>query len=436
MIVVANADGRNLPKIILNGGTLNSVSHYNQIGTVTLNSGATLIQTGEQPNGSTGYDGWQFLGDFNVGGNAPSTISTNNGSYNHLGINTTFNVADVTGNANPDLIVSAGLRNRSGDYGTGVGNFIKTGFGTMLISAMNTPTGQNYANTYTGSTTVNQGTLSVGMANGINAASALILGGGKFDTGGFSQTMNTLTLNATSSAIDMGTQSAIMTFASSAANTWTAGRVLSIDNWSGTLTGGGTDQLIVGTTTSGLTAAQLSEIHFEGFNGAKMLANGEVVPASASTRLLGDFNFDGHVNAADLTAAMTALSDLNAFKSSGSLSSEDLLNIADVDGSGSRQQCRLAGVDHLPAKPATEAWPRFPSRALSPWPRWAWRQWRLRTAVGGSNRKSAHSKVQLGGDTSRCRAVALPPRRWRVRCVAIPPEFDLSKNNNCNGFNG
>ena len=215
VIVVANADGRNLPKIILNGGTLNSVSHYNQIGTVTLNSGATLIQTGEQPNGSTGYDGWQFLGDFNVGGNAPSTISTNNGSYNHLGINTTFNVADVTGNANPDLIVSAGLRNRSGDYGTGVGNFIKTGFGTMLISAMNTPTGQNYANTYTGSTTVNQGTLSVGIANGINAASALILGGGKFDTGGFSQTMNTLTLNGTSnSVIDMGTQSAILTFAS------------------------------------------------------------------------------------------------------------------------------------------------------------------------------------------------------------------------------
>ena len=62
------------------------------------------------------------------------------------------------------------------------------GAGTMLISGNNN---------YTGRTTVNEGTLSVGMANGINAASPLILGGGKFDTGGFSQTMNTLTLNGT-----------------------------------------------------------------------------------------------------------------------------------------------------------------------------------------------------------------------------------------------
>ena len=161
----------------------------------------TLIQTGEQPAQTSGYDGWQFLGDINVGGNAPSTISSNNGSFNHLGINTTFNVADVTGNANPDLIVSAGLRNRSGDYGTGVGNFIKTGLGTMVISATNSPTGVNYVNTYTGSTTVNQGTLSVGVANGINAASALILGGGKFDTGGFDQTMSTLALNGTPRSI-------------------------------------------------------------------------------------------------------------------------------------------------------------------------------------------------------------------------------------------
>ena len=342
---MANADGRNLPKIILNGGTLNSLSHYNQIGTVTMNSGATLIQTGEQPNGSTGYDGWQFLGDFNVGGNAPSTISTNNGSYNHLGINTTFNVANVTGDANPDLIVSAGLRNRSGDYGTGIGNFIKTGPGTMLISAMNVPTSVSYANTYTGSTTVNQGTLSVGMANGINVASPLILGGGRFDTGGFNQTMNTLTVNGTSnSVIDMGAQSAVLTFANSAANAWTAGRVLSVVNWSGSLTGGGTDQLLVGTTAAGLTAAQLSEIHFEGFNGAQMLASGEVVPLTASTRLLGDFNFDGHVNAADLPAAMSALTDLKSYIASKSLTSEDLLNIGDLDFSGAVNNGDLQGL--------------------------------------------------------------------------------------------
>ena len=70
-------------------------------------------------------------------------------------------------------------------------------------------------------------------------------------------------------------------------NSWTAGKVLSIVNWSGALTGGGTDQLIVGTTNAGLTAAQLSEIHFQGFTGAKMLANGEVVPAVSLDAIVG-----------------------------------------------------------------------------------------------------------------------------------------------------
>ena len=59
---------------------------------------------------------------------------------------------------------------------------------------------------------------------------------------------------------------------------------------------------------------------------------------------MGDFNFDGHVNAADLTAAMSALTDLNAYKSSNSLSSEDLLNVADVDSSGSVNNADLQGL--------------------------------------------------------------------------------------------
>ena len=218
LVVTATANGRNLPQIILNGGTLDLSPKYNQIGNITLN-GATLTQSGEAPG--TGYGAWQFLGDITVTGTTPSRIETKNGSENHLGINTVFNVADVTGNSNPDLVVSAVLRNRSGDYGTGAGNFIKTGTGTMLVSALNVPTGVNYPNTYTGSTAVNQGTLAVGMANGINVASPLVLGGGKFDTGGFNQAMNTLTLND-NSAIDMGSGAAVVTFADSSAVSWTA----------------------------------------------------------------------------------------------------------------------------------------------------------------------------------------------------------------------
>src|SRR6185369_11305427 len=114
-------------------------------------------------------------------------------------------------------------------------------------------------------------------------------GGGKFDTGGFNQALNTLTM-AAPSTIDLGTGVSILNFADSHTIGWADG-LLTIANWSGTPgTGAGTDQLIFGTTTGGLNATQLSQIHFAGFNGATILANGEVVPNSASTRVLGDWN--------------------------------------------------------------------------------------------------------------------------------------------------
>jgi hypothetical protein len=108
--------------------------------------------------------------------------------------------------------------------------------------------------------------------------------------------------------------------------------------------GGGTDQLLFGAAGSALTSTQIGQIHFQGFNGSKTLANGEIVPTSASTRLLGDFDVNGHVNAADITTAISALTDLNAYKLSKSLSSDDVLNIADVDLSGTISNADLQGL--------------------------------------------------------------------------------------------
>ena len=50
--------------------------------------------------------------------------------------------------------------------------------------------------------------------------------------------------------------------------------------------------------------------------------------------LPGDFNRDGHVNAADLPAMVAALTDLNAYKSANGLTSAQLLSIGDIDLSG------------------------------------------------------------------------------------------------------
>ena len=59
------------------------------------------------------------------------------------------------------------------------------------------------------------------------------------------------------------------------------------------------------------------------------------MPISTTTRKLGDINVDGHVNAADVTAMLGMLTDLNAYKTSKSLSTDDILNIGDIDSSGS-----------------------------------------------------------------------------------------------------
>jgi hypothetical protein len=48
----------------------------------------------------------------------------------------------------------------------------------------------------------------------------------------------------------------------------------------------------------------------------------------------GDFNQDGHVNSSDIQPMLTALTDLNAYKTAHGLTSTTLLPIADVDQNG------------------------------------------------------------------------------------------------------
>lgn len=58
------------------------------------------------------------------------------------------------------------------------------------------------------------------------------------------------------------------------------------------------------------------------------------VAALSVTGLTGDMNLDGHVNAADVVAMESALTNLSSFKSSNSLNNYGLNSIADVNGDG------------------------------------------------------------------------------------------------------
>jgi autotransporter-associated beta strand protein len=142
--------------ITINGGTLQMYAGYNQLASFTLNGGTVDARQGL----NSSYNTFAMVGTITVTGTEPSRILSTGSSDNsiHMAYKTynlsrTFNVADVTGDTNADLIVSARLI-RSVEAPTDC-SLVKTGEGTMTLSAVNA-----YGGT-TGTTTVNAGTLLV-----------------------------------------------------------------------------------------------------------------------------------------------------------------------------------------------------------------------------------------------------------------------------------
>ncbi len=137
--------------VINAGGTVtNANASFTPLGPVVLNGG-TLTSTG----GGTDADHQSYFirnGSVTVGGSTPSTISgTGANSGFHLANPTTFDVADVTGDANTDLLVSTILANGTASNSPyPAGSLTKTGAGTMVVTV-------NAA--YNANTTVNGGVL-------------------------------------------------------------------------------------------------------------------------------------------------------------------------------------------------------------------------------------------------------------------------------------
>jgi hypothetical protein len=90
------------------------------------------------------------------------------------------------------------------------------------------------------------------------------------------------------STIDFNSGNCQLTFANSSALAWAAGKTLTVSNWNGLVSGGGTDELFFGATSSDLTLTQLAQIRFVNPTGfpagvwfAKLLPTGEVVPTTS-----------------------------------------------------------------------------------------------------------------------------------------------------------
>ncbi len=114
------------------------------------------------------------------------------------------------------------------------------------------------ANTYTGATTVSGGTLALGAANRIADTSNLVLAGGNFSTGGFSETLGSLEVSF-KSVIDLGTGTSALVFADSSSVTWGGSISLSFVNFTE-----GVDSIRFGSDNNALSLAQLSQITING----------------------------------------------------------------------------------------------------------------------------------------------------------------------------
>jgi len=201
-----------------------------------------------------------------LGSPAIGCVSNINATFSGpLTLNSTLQLFSVSEGANAVTV--------SGDA-SGPGGLTKVGPGVVVLTA---------ANSYTGTTTIAEGTLRLGAAERIADASALRLTGGTFETGGFSQSLATLDVDGPA-AIDFGSGTCVLTFDASASESWEG--TLTLLNWNGSPAGGGTDQLFVGTAAGGLTQLQLAKIITPTGKIARQLSTGEVVLMPHGTVLI------------------------------------------------------------------------------------------------------------------------------------------------------
>jgi fibronectin-binding autotransporter adhesin len=131
------------------GGTMESGGYFNTIRDLNLNGGTVALTGGVNAS----YPAFALKGTVTVGGSQASQINRVSGNFSRISIGdnnlgaTVFDVADATGDASADLTVNAIIQNLGPIGGN---SLTKNGVGTMELTA---------TNSYTGTTTVNGGTL-------------------------------------------------------------------------------------------------------------------------------------------------------------------------------------------------------------------------------------------------------------------------------------
>jgi hypothetical protein len=117
----------------------------------------------------------------------------------------------------------------------------------------------------------------------------LTLDGSSWHSAPGSQQLGHLQLGQSNSILYLPTNSCTLQIRDSSSLAWVSNSLLKIENWSGSLYGGGNQQVIFGSNSIALTSQQLSQIQFQNPAGlppgnypARILATGEIVPDTAA----------------------------------------------------------------------------------------------------------------------------------------------------------
>ena len=280
---------------------IDPASTFNQSGGLHTNAGISMTGTSTSQGPVSSY--------FNLSGGLLSapfvTVRTS-----------IFTQTSGTNQVNGNLLITGGsYYDQSGTYTLSGGllsdsnatvsftfssGFVQSG-GNHLVANQLTVSGQSYeADGYV----LSAGTLSAPLiqvdsagsfrhAGGTLANSGmLILSSGTWNEQTAGQQFGPLQLGSDASSIQTSSflvlppgSNCVIQFGNSSSMTWSNQHTLNIQNWSGSLNGGGQHRVIFGNNASALTAQQLSQISFIDPDGeagvfpARILSTGEIIPS-------------------------------------------------------------------------------------------------------------------------------------------------------------
>ncbi|MCC8396938.1 autotransporter domain-containing protein [Paraburkholderia sp. MMS20-SJTR3] len=257
------------------------------------------------------------------------------------GGNGTFTLANATETFNADTVLSDQVASATGWNGT---DLTKNGAGTLTLSAQNT---------YTGTTTVNGGTLAAGIDNAFADSSAVTINSGAtLALNDFSQTANNLAGEGT---VNLGASAQTVLTANNSTDTTFAGTIDGAGSitkaGAGTLTLGGANSYAGGTTITGGTLVGSAA----SFGSGAIVNDGALVIDQASAATFanaidgtgsltktgsGSLNLTGDSNLSGATTVRNGLLSVNGYLGNSAVTVQ---NHATLGGNGTLGQTSIEG---------------------------------------------------------------------------------------------